>query len=192
MNFPCPKCGVSIKHKAEQTGRSYPCPKCKTAVTVPAPAAVVVRGSSLAVTMTAGFAVAECRGVGWGKLPMAKTGANGLQENERARRRLFFAALTALVSLEAEGKGMRKLAPPHCLRTASKSWNVSGLVTVYGVLTLVMPAGTPRQRADNRHLEPGNLSCQTPPPEEFSRILVFAWRRIGLDRAAKDSYFPAL
>jgi hypothetical protein len=54
-----------------------------------------------------------------------------------------------------------------------------------------MPAGTPLQRADNRYPEQGILACQSP-PQEFARILVFAGRPIGLDRAAKDAYFPAL
>jgi hypothetical protein len=55
-----------------------------------------------------------------------------------------------------------------------------------------MPAGTPRQRADNRDLEQGNSACQSPLQEALARILVFAGRAIGLDRAAKDAYFPAL
>ncbi len=64
-------------------------------------------------------------------------------------------------------------------------------VIVHGVLTLVMPTGTPRQRADNRHLERGNLACQAP-PQEFSRILAFGGQAIGLDWMAREAYFPAL
>jgi len=65
-------------------------------------------------------------------------------------------------------------------------------VTVHGVLALVMPVGTPRQRADNRHLEQGGFGLSSaPPPQEFARILVFAGRAIGLDPRAKDAYCPA-
>jgi hypothetical protein len=66
------------------------------------------------------------------------------------------------------------------------------MVIVHGVLTPVMPAGTPRQRADNRHLEQGDLACQSPPPQEFSRIIAFSAQAIGLDWVAKDAYFPVL
>jgi hypothetical protein len=36
-------------------------------------------------------------------------------------------------------------------------------VIVRRVLTLVMRAGTPRQRVANRHLEQQNWACQSPP-----------------------------
>ncbi|HOP77387.1 MAG TPA: hypothetical protein PLD05_07835 [Thermogutta sp.] len=66
-------------------------------------------------------------------------------------------------------------------------------VLVHGVLALVKPAGPPPQGTNNRHLEQGDLACQAPPAaQEFARILGFAGRAIGLDRAARDAYSPAL
>jgi hypothetical protein len=78
-------------------------------------------------------------------------------------------------------------APLHVDRHPCSPWHLGGsiaphyatpdtvfqmvrfAVIVHRVLTLVMPAGTPRQRADNRHLEQQNWVCQSPPknPPEF-------------------------
>ena len=61
---------------------------------------------------------------------------------------------------------------------------------VHGVLALVMPAGTPRQRADNRHLEQGNLACQAPPPKNFPEFLCSAGRRLVLIGRPGMRIFP--
>ena len=53
-------------------------------------------------------------------------------------------------------------------------------VIVHGVLTLVMPTGTPRQRADNHYLEQGDLACQAPPPKNFPEFLRSAGRQLVL------------
>jgi len=46
------------------------------------------------------------------------------------------------------------------------------IVIVHGVLALVMPAGTPRQRADDRHVEQGHFACQNLPPKDLQNSWV--------------------
>ena len=51
-------------------------------------------------------------------------------------------------------------------------------VTVHRVLASVPPAGTPWQRTDDRHLERGNLACQSPlPPDTAHRAVVLKRRQ---------------
>jgi hypothetical protein len=59
------------------------------------------------------------------------------------------------------------------------------IVTVHGVLTLVMPVGTARQRSDKGHREQGNLACLA--PKNFPKFLCLSTAAVGLDREGKDA-----
>ena len=79
--------------------------------------------------------------------PSTRNPTTSVTESRRNMRTSFSGAQTGFTLAEEEHHVTLALPSP---------------VIAHAVLTLAMPAGSPRQRVDDRHLEKGNLACQAP------------------------------